>query len=108
MLFPLATDSPVLSALQLLSQAGPIELHSSNCFGGFTLNPLQLVYKPVLNLDSGANSWSSEPLPPLANREARLPSVVEFSVFLPLSFSLSHFSPSPPIIDAEARNGSAT
>lgn len=82
----------MLPASQLLSQAGPIKLHSSNCFGGFSLNSLQLVYKSVLNLDSSAKSWSSE-LPAAANPEACMPSVVGFGVFFPPS--LSHFSPPP-------------
>lgn len=34
-----------LPAQPLPSQAGPIKLHFSNCFGGSSLNSLQLVYK---------------------------------------------------------------
>lgn len=86
--------------LAVLGQAGPIQLHSSNCFGGFSLNSLQLVYKSVLNLDSRAKSWSSELLSALANREACVPSGVggRVGVSPPLNLSLSLSPPSFPLI----------
>lgn len=80
--------------LAVLSQAGPIKLHPSNCFGGSSLNSLQLIYKSVLNLDSSAKSGSSELLPALANREAGVPSLVGLGVSPPLHPSPS-VSPSP-------------
>ena len=93
--------------LVVLSQAGPIKLHSSDCFGSFSLNSLQLVYKSVLNLDSTAKSWSSELLSALANRGASVPSRVGgqgwyFSSSQSLSLPRPH--PFPLIVNTRARN----